>query len=363
MEQQILDTHYMQRCLDLAANGMGNVAPNPMVGSVVVYNEKIVGEGYHAKFGHDHAERMAIDSVKDKSILPHSTLYVSLEPCSHLGKTPPCAELIISSGIKRVVVATKDPNPVVQGNGIEMLTKAGVKVEVGLLEKEAKELNRRFFTYLIKKRPYVILKWAQTLDGFIDAVRKPEDPIAPIWITNELSQTLVHRWRNEEQSILVGTNTVVKDNPQLNVRHWYGENPLRLVLDRTLKLPTDSNVFDGSVPTLVFMGNNNTALARRGLFSSIPNLELVIVDFAKGIEQSILKELYDRKIISLIIEGGAKLINSFIIKNLWDESRVFVGNKFFGEGVKAPDIKGQMYSYDELGDSKLFTYRNRISKD
>ena len=362
MEQQRLDTLYMQRCLELAANGMGNVAPNPMVGAVVVYKERIIGEGYHAKFGDVHAERMAINSVKDKSILPDCTLYVSLEPCSHMGKTPPCTELILSTGIKRVVVATKDPNPVVQGNGIETLVKAGVEVEVGLLEKEAKELNRRFFTYHIKKRPYVILKWAQTLDGYIDAVRQPADPIAPIWITNELSRTLVHRWRSEEQSILVGTNTVVKDNPQLNVRHWHGDNPLRLVLDRTLKLPTDSNVFDGTMPTLVFMGNNNTALARRGIFSSIPNLELVIVDFAKGIEQHILKELYDRNIISLIIEGGALLIDSFVKKNLWDEARVFVGNQFFDEGIKAPVVKGQMYSYDELGDSKLFTYRNRVEK-
>jgi diaminohydroxyphosphoribosylaminopyrimidine deaminase/5-amino-6-(5-phosphoribosylamino)uracil reductase len=362
MEQDINDRVYMNRCLELAVNGKGRVAPNPMVGTIIVYNDRIIAEGYHKEYGGDHAERMAINLVKDKSVLSESTLYVSLEPCSHYGKTPPCADLIIESGIKRVVVAAKDPNPQVQGAGIQKLKDAGIEVVVGVLEQQAKELNRRFYVYHAKKRPYVILKWAQTLDGFIDAMRKPNDPIAPVWITNELARTLVHKWRSEEQAILIGTNTVDKDNPKLNVRQWSGNNPLRIVLDRKLRLPKDSNVYDGSMPTLVFIGNNSSASARKVDFQSIPNMEIVVIDFAKGLESQLLKELYERNITSLIVEGGAMLINSFIKRNLWDEARLFVGNQFFYDGVKAPEFSGKPYSFDEIGDSKLFTYRNKLAK-
>jgi diaminohydroxyphosphoribosylaminopyrimidine deaminase / 5-amino-6-(5-phosphoribosylamino)uracil reductase len=350
----------MNRCLEIAANGMGNVAPNPMVGSVVVHNNTIIAEGYHKVFGGDHAERVAINAVTDKYVLSESTLYVSLEPCSHHGKTPPCTDLIIESGIKRVVVATKDPNPKVKGTGIEKLIKAGLHVSVGVLEQEAKELNRRFFVYHVKKRPYIILKWAQTLDGYIDTVRKSSDPIAPVWITNETSRTLVHKWRSEEQAILVGTNTVEKDNPRLDVRHWSGKNPLRIVLDRKLRLPRSMNVYDGTIPTLVLIGNNSSAVAGRPLYVNIPNLEIIIVDFAKGLETQLMNILYERGITSLFVEGGALLISSFVTKGLWDEARVFVGNQFFSDGVKAPVVSGQLYSSDELGDSKLFTYRNRV---
>ena len=353
----------MSRCLELAQNGMGNVAPNPMVGCVVVKNGSIIAEGYHKEYGMDHAERMAINSVKDNEQLKDSTLYVSLEPCSHFGQTPPCTDIIIDSGVKRVVVATKDPNPKVQGRGIEVLKNAEINVSVGTLEKEAKELNRRFFVYHVKKRPYIILKWAQTLDGFIDAVRKPTDPIAPVWITNELARTIVHRWRSEEQAILIGTNTVEKDNPKLDVREWSGRNPLRVVMDRTLRLSPNSRVYDGSMPTLVFIGNNATASSKKATFASIPNMELLTVDFAKGMENQVLKELYERGVVSIIIEGGAMLINSFVKRRFWDEARVFVGNKFFGDGVKAPSFNGQLFSYDQVGDSKLFTYRNRVSRD
>jgi diaminohydroxyphosphoribosylaminopyrimidine deaminase / 5-amino-6-(5-phosphoribosylamino)uracil reductase len=359
MEQQILDRVYMNRCLELAKNGMGNVAPNPMVGSVVVYKDRIVAEGYHTEYGKDHAERVAINLVRDSDILKESTLYVSLEPCSHFGKTPPCANLLIETGIKRVVVATADPNPKVQGRGIELLRKAGITTDVGVLEKEAKELNRRFFVYHVKKRPYVILKWAQTLDGYIDAVRKPEDPIAPIWVTNELARTLVHRWRSEEQAIMIGTNTVAKDNPRLDVRDWSGRSPVRIILDRKLRLAPDMNVYDGSLPTLVFIGNNSSASSKRKAFTSIPNMELLTIDFARGAEDQVLKELYERGIISVVIEGGAMMITSFIKKNFWDEARVFVGNRFFGDGVKAPELKVSLFTYDQVGDSKLFTYRNK----
>lgn len=359
MDRQRIDEIFMARCLELARCGEGSVSPNPMVGAVVVHDGKIIGEGYHIKHGQAHAEVNAIAAVKDKSLLPESTIYVNLEPCSHFGKTPPCADLIKDMRIPRVVVASTDPNPLVAGRGVDTLRKAGRDVTVGVLEQEALELNRRFYTFHTQKRPYVILKWAQTLDGYIDAIRKEGDPIAPIWITNELSRRLVHKWRSDEQAIMVGTNTVEKDNPKLNVRDWSGSSPLRVVLDRKLRLPASSSVYDGSVPTLVFMGNNASASQRKPELQSIPELELLTIDFAKSIEQQVLTELYQRGVLSVIVEGGAALINNFVRKNLWDESRVFVGNTFFGDGVKAPNLTGELYSYDEIGDSKLFTYRNR----
>ncbi len=358
MDKLTQDEIYMNRCLQLALNGQGRVAPNPMVGCVIVHNQQVIGEGYHAVYGGPHAEVVALEGIRDKSVLKESTLYVSLEPCSHHGKTPPCTDAIIELGIKRVVIATLDANPEVNGKGVEALRNAGIEVTTGVLEKAARDQNRRFFTYQEQKRPYIILKWAQTLDGYIDGVRKPDDPIAPVWISNELSRTLVHRWRGEEQAILIGSNTVEKDNPRLDVRCWEGKNPIRIVLDRTLRLPMESNVFDGSVPTLVFVGNNTTALTRKKQLSAIPNLEVVVIDFAKGLEVLLLEELYNRKITSLIIEGGAMLINSFVQRKLWDEARVFVGNSFFHEGVRAPQFKGELHSYDELGSSCLFTYRN-----
>lgn len=361
MDTQSIDKMYMARCLELAQNGQGNVAPNPMVGALIVHKNQIIGEGYHIKHGDAHAEINAINSVKDKSLLKESTLYLSLEPCSHFGKTPPCTDTILSVGIPRIVIASMDVNPKVMGRGIEILRKAGREVVVGVMEEEALDLNRRFVTFHTKKRPYIIIKWAQTLDGFIDAIRKPEDPIAPVWITNELSRSLVHRWRSEEQAILIGTRTVEKDNPKLNVRDWSGRTPTRVIIDRKLRLPIESHVFDGSIPTLLFIGNNAAASVRKPLFAAIPNLEIITIDFAKGMELQLLKELYDRNLNSVMIEGGAMIINSFVEKNLWDEARVFVGNKFFYDGVKAPTFNREFYSYDELGDSKLFTYRNKQS--
>ncbi|MGD9978798.1 MAG: RibD family protein, partial [Bacteroidales bacterium] len=230
---------------------------------------------------------------------------------------------------------------------------------VGVLENEENELNRMFIMHQTQKRPYIILKWAQTIDGFIDAIRDHSDPIAPIWITNELARSLVHRWRSEEQAVLVGTNTVEKDNPHLNVRNWSGKAPIRVVVDRKLRLPKESHVFDGSQPTLLFIGNNSSSLSRKAEFGGIPNLEMITIDFVKGVEAQILKELGSRDIISVIVEGGATLLSSFIQRGLWDEARVFVGNKFFGDGVKAPLFKGSPINYDEVGDSKLFVYRNK----
>ncbi len=360
MDTPEVHARYMARCLKLALGGQGNVAPNPMVGAVIVHNGQIIGEGFHAVYGQAHAEVNAINSVTDKNLLKESTLYVSLEPCSHFGKTPPCTDRIVEYEIPRVVIATTDPNPKVAGRGIEILRQSGKEVITGVMEKEAKEINRRFITFHVQKRPYVILKWAQTMDGFIDKNRKPSDPIGSNWITNELARSLVHRWRSEEQAVLVGTNTVEKDNPQLNVRNWSGKSPIRVVIDRKLRLSRSSKVFDGSQPTILFTGNNSSAIARKAEFTNIENLEIITIDFVKGVESQILKELADREIISVMVEGGALLLNSFIQKNLWDEARVFIGNKFFGEGVKAPTFKGSIVSFDEIGDSKLFVYRNEI---
>lgn len=353
METKLHDT-YMGRCLDLAQNGRGYVAPNPMVGAVIVHNNRIIGEGYHARYGEAHAEVNAINSVKDKSLLKDSTLYVSLEPCTHYGKTPPCTNRIMEEGIPRVVVAMVDPNPVVAGKGIEVLRQNGVDVTVGIREDEAKELNRAYITYQTKQRPYVVLKWAQTLDGYIDRYRANGECE---WITNERARMLVHKWRSEHPAIMVGTNTVDADNPRLNVRCWSGNNPLRVVVDRRLRLPAKANVFDGSQPTLLITGNNSQALSRRNEFAGIEGLEIISMDFAKEVEVQILKELAQRRVTSMLVEGGGAFISSFVKKNLWDEARVFVGNKFFGGGINAPTVAGNLHSFDEIGDSKLFIYR------
>ena len=245
------DIKFIRRCLDIAVKAEGSTAPNPMVGSVIVYKGKIIGEGYHRKYGEHHAEVNAINSVKDKSLLDKSTIYVSLEPCSHYGKTPPCASLIVSMGIPNVVIGTKDTASHVSGKGIKILKDAGCNVTLGVLEKECKELNKRFFTFHEKNRPYIILKWAQTKDGFIDVIRNEVSPAQPTWITNNLSKALVHKWRSEEQSILIGTNTARIDNPSLTTRNWKGKNPLRIVLDRTLELDHQLNLFNISAETLI----------------------------------------------------------------------------------------------------------------
>ena len=339
---------YMQRCLDLAQLGIGNTAPNPLVGSVIVHNNgKIIGEGYHQEFGEAHAEVNAINSVKDKSLLKSSTMYINLEPCSHFGKTPPCADLIVENNIPRVVIGCIDSSLTVGGKGVEKLTKAGCDVIVGVLEKESRELNRRFFTFHEKKRPYIILKWAQTLDGYIALVRKNNSD-KPLWITNELARTVVHKWRAEEQAIMVGTNTAEKDNPVLNVRDFSGNNPLRIVLDRKMRLPDNLHLFDGSIPTLIFTEKDTR---------SKNNLEYVKINFNKNVLKQLLNVLYEKEIQSVIIEGGEKLLGSFINQNLWDEARVFIGNKFFYNGIKAPQINGKLITEDNLGDSKLFVYR------
>lgn len=333
---------YMQRCLDLAQLGIGEVAPNPMVGCVIVHNGRIIGEGYHEKYGQAHAEVNAIRSVKNQELLCESTLYVSLEPCAHFGKTPPCSDLIIEKRIPKVVVGMVDPFAKVAGKGIEKMRAAGVEVEVGLLEKKCRNLNRRFFTFHEKKRPYVILKWAQTLDGFIDTDRT--ETVHPTWITNALAKRLVHKQRSEESAILIGTNTAQYDNPALTVREWSGRQPIRMVIDRTDRLSSNLTIFDHKAPTWVFAENES---------ADEENLKFIKLDFSQNILPQLMDELYRREVLSVIVEGGSELLNSFLAIGLWDEAFVYTGNQFFGKGVTAPHIFGKTVAYRKLDDCKL----------
>lgn len=319
----------MQRCLELAALGRGPASPNPLVGSVIVHDGKIIGEGYHRKSGKAHAEVNAIHSVKDQSKLSESTLYVNLEPCAHHGKTPPCADLITRCNIPNVVIGCVDTYSEVAGKGIEKLKAAGCNITVGVLEEESRHLNRRFFTFHEKKRPYVILKWAQTKDGFIDRVRAADSPVKVNWITNFHSKRLVHKWRHEEPAILVGTNTARNDNPSLTVREVKGDNPLRLVIDRKLELDSNLNLFDGSTPTIRYSAESS---------ANLPNLETKTIDFGSPVIPQILEDLHSRNIQSLIVEGGRQLIQSFIDAELWDEARVFTGDVEFEAGLIAPKL-------------------------
>lgn len=317
----------MSRCISLARLGAGNVSTNPMVGAVVVHNGKIIGEGYHRKCGEAHAEVNAINSVKDQTILKESEIYVSLEPCAHFGKTPPCADLIIAKKIKKVYVGCLDPFCKVDGKGIQKLRAAGVEVVVGVLEKECQELNRRFFTSVNLRRPYVILKWAQSIDGYIDKDYKP------VRISNHQTEILNHKWRSEEDAILVGYNTALRDNPSLTNRLWAGKNPLRVVLDRDGSLPKDLKIFDGSART-------------------------VVLDFqGDDMPQKVLSALNEMKVQSVIIEGGAATHRKFIEAGLWDEARIFVSDQMLGAGTKAAEITGgRLVESESVGGDRLLRY-------
>ena len=339
----------MKRCLELARKGFGKVAPNPMVGCVIVYKDKIIGEGYHRQYGSAHAEVNAISSVKKKdiAILKRATLYVNLEPCSHIGKTPPCADLIIKTGFKYVVIGTVDPNPLVKGKGLQKLVSSGCDVKVGQLENECRELNKRFFTFHEKKRPHVILKWAETCDHYIGM-----KGAGPLQISGREANILVHQWRAEESAILVGTNTALSDDPQLTVRSVKGKNPLRVALDRRLRIPGTYRLLDGSVPTLIFASSGKPAGK---------NIEYVEVDFKKGGLRPILTGLYKRQIQSVIVEGGSKLLRSFVRADLWDEARFFISNKSLsqitrgkGVGVKAPNVEGRVLDQKRIGQDFFF---------
>lgn len=320
---------YINRCIQLAKNGLGTTYPNPLVGSVIVYEGKIIGEGWHKKAGEPHAEVNAINSVKDKSLLSKATIYVSLEPCSHYGKTPPCSDLIIKYNIPNVVIGTVDPNPKVAGKGIKKLLEKGIKVTVGVLENECCQLNKRFFTFHNKKRPYIILKWAESADGFIAPLTKEKKE--PVWLTNEFSRQLVHKWRSEEQAILVGTNTVLEDNPKLNVRDWTGNNPVRIVLDRTGKISNDYFVLDNKFKTIIITEQENTASTKNCIY------ERVIFD--GQLIEKIGSILWKNNLQSVIIEGGTTTLETFIKANLWDEVRVFKSAVELKNGIKAPVFK------------------------
>ena len=327
---------YIRRCIDIAKNGLGSTRPNPMVGSVIVYNNQIIGEGYTSAYGSNHAEVNAINSVKDKTLLRLSTIYVTLEPCSHYGKTPPCSDLIIKHQIPKVVIGCVDDNTQIAGKGIEKLKNEGCKVIVGVLETECKEHHKRFFTFHNKKRPYIILKWAQAADGFIAPETKNEQK--PVWITNPYSRQLVHKWRTEEQAILIGTHTVLCDNPSLTVRDWTGQNPMRLVIDRENKLSKNYAVFNEDAKTTIVSSND--------------------LDFSNNVAQQICGILFKNDINSVIVEGGAKTLQTFIDENLWDEARVFTGNMQFKKGAKAPMFSGKLISEETILSDVLKIYKN-----
>lgn len=318
----------MHRCLQLARLGAGHTAPNPMVGAVLVYDDRIIGEGWHQRFGEAHAEVNCLNSVRaaDQGLIAKSTLYVSLEPCAHHGKTPPCADLVIGKKIPRVVIGCKDSYKEVDGRGIDRLKAAGVEVEVGVLEKDCLELNKRFFCFHQWQRPYIILKWAQTADGKIGA--KGSKPQERLLISNALTNRLVHQWRSEEAAILVGSGTALADDPLLTSREWPGKDALRLVIDRELKLPSTLHLLDGSLPTIVF---NYQKKAQAGL------LQYCSINKGEDELQQVLAILYRQRIQSVIVEGGAKLLQSFINAGLWDEARVITNTILeIGEGIEAP---------------------------
>jgi diaminohydroxyphosphoribosylaminopyrimidine deaminase/5-amino-6-(5-phosphoribosylamino)uracil reductase len=337
--------NYMQRCIELARLGAGNVSPNPMVGAVIVHEDNIIGEGYHQKYGQAHAEVNAINQAlanfdDAEELLKNSIIYVSLEPCAHYGKTPPCADLIIKYKIPKVVIGCRDPFDQVDGKGIEKLKDAGIEVISGVLEAECQWLNRRFFTRVQKQRPYVILKWAQTNDGFFAPLDNSQ-----LWITGEESRRLVHKWRSEEDAVLVGKNTVAIDNPQLNTRHWPGKSPKRIVIDRKLELSNQLNVYDQSVETLIF-NEVKTDIDKKVKY-------IALEDFDRFVPQYILYQLYLQDIQSVIIEGGAHTLTSFINEGLWDEARIFTGEAILGQGIKSPYINGVSSRELLLGTDRL----------
>lgn len=340
------DEQYMQKALDLAKKGKGFVSPNPMVGCIIVYKNKIIGEGFHEKYGKSHAEVNAVNSVIDKTLISKSTVYVTLEPCSHYGKTPPCADLLVKNSPQKVVICNLDPNPLVAGNGIKKLEENGIEVITGILEKEGLFLNRRFFTFMIKKRPYIILKWAETLDGFI--ARKNYDSK---WISGESSRKLVHQWRIEEDAIMVGTNTAHYDNPTLNIRFGLSsnQNPIRIVLDKKLRLSKNLNLFDNTQETICLNLLKNEKKKQ---------VEYLQITDENDLLRDSLEKLYQKNIQSIIIEGGATLLNTLIKQNLWDECRIFVGNKKFEEGILAPTLDQNIDTSKKIEDDLLNIFFN-----
>lgn len=324
---------YIKRAMELAKNGLGNTYPNPIVGCVIVADGKIIGEGFTSPAGENHAEVNAIESIKDKSLLQKATLYVTLEPCSHFGKTPPCADLIIQSKIPTVVIGTLDTNEKVSGRGVQRLMDAGINVILGTLEQQCIDLNKRFFTVQQKNRPFIILKWAQTSDHFISPNQDPEQA-APYWITNPYSRQLVHKWRTEEHAILVGTKTIINDNPKLNARDWKGNHPIRIALDAHLRSPRDFHIWDDTVPT-IFIISENCPIPEE----NYKHTSFIRINYNKNMAEQIVAVLHNHKIQSVIIEGGTITLQSFIDQGLWDQARVFTSPSVLGDGIKAPVLR------------------------
>ena len=341
---------YIKRCLQIAKNGIGSSRPNPSVGAVIVCDQKIIGEGFTSNYGQNHAEVNAVNSVKNKDLLKEATIYVTLEPCSHFGKTPPCADLLIKHQFNKVVIGAVDANNLVAGKGIDRLKKAGIQVVVGVLENECKAHHKRFFTVQEKKRPYILLKWAETKDGFIAPLTKNEQK--PIWISNKISQQIVHKFRSEEQAILVGANAVVADNPKLNIRSWSGNNPVRIVLDRNLRIPEKANVFDKSIKTIVLISKGLNSL------ENSKNLIFEEIDYAINMAAQICEVLHTHQIQSVLIEGGTKTLQTFIDANLWDEANVFIGEASFENGIKAPIFSTKIASQFHIKNDILNKYIN-----
>jgi len=317
---------FMNKCIALAKQGLGSTYPNPLVGSLVIYKNQIVGSGWHQKSGEAHAEVHAINSVSDRSILSDSTLYVNLEPCSHHGKTPPCTDLIIQSGIRHVVVGMQDPFAKVNGNGIHQLRDAGVRVEVGVEEASCIELNKRFITTIKKQRPYIVLKWAQTADGFVAPKNRTNK--GPVWISNDVSRRLAHQWRAEEQSILIGKQTALDDNPALTTRLHKGPSPIRLLIDPREKVDRKANLFKPDQKIIVFNANRSQTEG---------HIEYISVDFSTHGLQQIVEALFQKGIQSVLVEGGSTTLQHFIDLGLWDEARVITGQEEFGAGIAAPN--------------------------
>ena len=345
------DEQYMQRCLEIAELGMGNVSPNPMVGCVIVKEGKIIAEGYHRKFGQAHAEVNAVNALLNShpenpaTLLSGSTIYVNLEPCAHFGKTPPCADLLIRHRVKKVVIGNRDPFPDVNGKGIAKLEEAGIEVVTGILEKACTELNRRFFTRVIEHRPYLILKWAETANGYF----APKNTLQE-WISGPLAKKLVHKWRTEEDAILIGKNTAIYDNPQLSAREWEGKNPIRIVIDKNLEVPTSHNLFNEVGKTIIF-NEVKTVVENNVHYIQMEDMQYYL-------PQKIAFQLYLMDIQSIIIEGGADLLSQFIAAGLWDEARVFSSVTSWQEGIQAPNIQGIIEVQSNVGKDRLSIYKN-----
>jgi len=344
--------NYIKRCIELAKLGFGYTDPNPMVGCVIVHDNKIIGESFHKKYGMSHAEVNAINSVKDKALLSNSTLYVSLEPCCHFGKTPPCTDLIIKHKIPRVVIATTDPNPKISGKGIQILKSEGVEVINNVLKNESDELNIRFNTFHQKNRPYIILKWAETKDGFIDKSERRNNPKIN-WISSKLSRQIVHKWRTEEQAILIGANTALNDNPYLTNRDWVGSNPKIILLDPYLKTNSNLNIFKSKTIVVIDKSVENKIVKN-------DNINYFSIDYSKNSINQIIEVLTSLNIISVIVEGGKFTLEKFIETNFWDEARVVIGDIEFKSGLAAPKIETTLHKTEKI-ENDIINYFHNIN--